>query len=578
MHQGQVNSFTTSYDFVTVHKDKPQIQHNVRSGALCYQVKSVVVGELMRVLLLYPQFPKTFWSFEKILELVDRKVLLPPLGLITVAAILPQTWEFRLVDCNVAPVTQADWDWAEVAIVSAMIVQQQDFDTLIREAKRQGKPVAVGGPYPTSMPDPALQAGADFLILDEGEITLPMFVEAIERGETSGIFRSNGEKPDVSTTPVPRYDLLDLDSYETMSVQFSRGCPYQCEFCDIIVLYGRKPRTKSPQQLIQELQLLYDLGWRRSIFMVDDNFIGNKRNVKLLLQELKGWMADHDYPFRFHTEASLDLAQDPELMASMLECNFNAVFLGIETPDTDSLEMTKKLQNTRNSLADAVRAINQAGLRVMAGFIIGFDGEKEGAGDRIIKFVEETAIPTAMFGVLQALPNTALWHRLEKENRLLPEREVGDQMTLMNFTPTRPVETIAAEYINAFYTLYEPKRFLDRVYRHFLPMASPAHKTRAKALTKAETRALFILIWRQGFQRNTRFMFWHHLFSMLRHNPRVWVHYLNTCAHAEHFIEFRQLVKNQVEAQLKEFHQDVAKQQAMTTAAQAVEQPILPAA
>jgi len=251
----------------------------------------------MRVLLIYPLFPKSFWSYEKILELVNRKVLLPPLGLVTVAAILPQEWEFKLVDRNIREVTEAEWQWAEIVILSAMIVQKDDLLDQIREAKKRGKLVACGGPYPTALPDGPLGAGVDFMILDEGEITLPMFIDAIQRGETSGILRSNGEKPDVTTTPVPRFDLLDLDSYDSMSVQFSRGCPFQCEFCDIIVLYGRKPRTKEPAQLLAELEYLYQLGWRRSIFMVDDNFIGNKRNVKLLLKELKVWQEKHEYPF-----------------------------------------------------------------------------------------------------------------------------------------------------------------------------------------------------------------------------------------------------------------------------------------
>ncbi|HSF74038.1 MAG TPA: radical SAM protein, partial [Microcoleus sp.] len=229
----------------------------------------------MRVLLVYPLFPKTFWSYEKILELVDRKVLLPPLGLVTVAAILPQEWEFKLVDRNIRQITEAEWEWAELVILSAMIVQKEDLLDIIREAKRRGKSVACGGPYPTSVPEEPQAAGIDYLILDEGEITLPMFVEAIGRGEKSGIYRSDGVKPDVTTTPVPRFDLLELDAYDSMSIQFSRGCPFQCEFCDIIVLYGRKPRTKNPQQLIAELDYLYNLGWRRGVFMVDDNFIGN---------------------------------------------------------------------------------------------------------------------------------------------------------------------------------------------------------------------------------------------------------------------------------------------------------------
>lgn len=507
----------------------------------------------MRVLLLYPLFPKSFWSYEKILELVDRKVLLPPLGLITVAAILPQSWEFKLVDRNIRQVTEAEWEWADLVILSAMIVQKDDLLAQIREAKRRGKPVACGGPYPTSIPEDPLSAGVDYLILDEGEITLPLFIEAIERGETSGIYRSNGEKPDVTITPIPRFDLLELDAYDSMSVQFSRGCPFQCEFCDIIVLYGRKPRTKTPAQLLAELDALYQLGWRRSIFMVDDNFIGNKRNVKLLLQELKIWQNEHQYPFQFNTEASVDLAQDPDLMRLMVECNFNAVFLGIETPDEESLTLTKKYQNNRNSLQDAVESITKAGLRVMAGFIIGFDGEKSGSGERIIRFVEQTSIPTALFGMLQALPDTALWHRLNKEGRLVKKDANINQVTLMNFIPTRPIQEIAEEYIEAFWQLYDPEKYLDRTYRHFLILGAPLCSPPFKFPSWIDLRALLTVCWRQGVKRSTRWKFWKYLFSIMKNNPGVWIHYLTVCAHNEHFLDYRTIVKANIQAQLEEY-------------------------
>jgi radical SAM superfamily enzyme YgiQ (UPF0313 family) len=510
----------------------------------------------MRVLLLYPLFPKSFWSFDKVLELIGRKVSLPPLSLVTVAAILPQTWEFRVVDRNVDYESEADWYWADLVIISGMIVQKDDMLFLIESAKRRGKRVAVGGPYVTSVPEFAQEAGADFLVLDEGEITLPLFIEALERGETSGIFRANGDKPDVTNTPVPRFDLLDLNAYSDMSVQFSRGCPYQCEFCDIIVLYGRKPRTKTPAQLLAELQALYDLGWRRSVFVVDDNFIGNKRNAKVMLRELAPWMAEHDYPFSFSTEASVDLAQDQELLDLMIAANFSAVFLGIETPDTDSLSLTQKFQNTRTSLIESVKIINQAGLRVMAGFIIGFDGEKSGAGDRITDFVEATAIPQALFGMLQALPGTALWHRLEKEGRLQTEQTAvsGKQTTLMNFTPTRPLEEIAREFVTCFQQLYEADRYLARVYRHYLTMKSIPHKKKhAQRLELVEVRALLIIFWRQGIKRTTRWQFWTQLYAILRKNPGVFEHYLTSCAHIEHFLEYRQIVQDEVEAELANY-------------------------
>lgn len=510
----------------------------------------------MKALLIYPLFPPTFWSYEKILELVDRKVLLPPLGLITVAAILPREWELKLVDRNIRSVTEAEWQWADLVIFSAMIVQQQDLLAQIQQAKQRGKLVAVGGPYPTSVPHELEDAGADFLVLDEGEITLPMFIEALARGETSGVFRTT-EKPSVTETPIPRYDLLELDAYDSMSVQFSRGCPFQCEFCDIIVLYGRKPRTKTPSQLLKELDYLYELGWRRGVFMVDDNFIGNKRNVRLLLKELKIWQAQHQYPFKFNTEASIDIAEDTELMELMVECNFDAVFLGIETPDEDSLELTKKFQNTRTSLSESVNKIIAAGIRPMAGFIIGFDGEKKDAANRIVNFVEEAAIPTAMLSMLQVLPNTALWHRLEKEGRLRNNiKQDINQTTLINFVPTRPVEDIAREYIDAFWQLYDPEVFLDRTYRCFLKLGAPKCKTPFKIPSWLDIKALGTVIWRQGFKRKTRWQFWHHLFSIMVHNPAVWEHYLTICAHNEHFLQYRQVVKQEIEQQLANFQSE----------------------
>ncbi|MFO8041286.1 MAG: B12-binding domain-containing radical SAM protein [Sodalinema sp.] len=511
----------------------------------------------MRVLLLYPRFPKSFWSFEKTLELIGRKAMLPPLGLATVAAILPQTWDYQLVDRNVRDVTEAEWDWADVVLMSAMIVQKEDMLSLVTEAKRRGKLVAVGGPYPTAIPQDLEAVDTDYLILDEGEITLPMFVEAIARGEKNGVFRSNGEKPAVTDTPIPRFDLLDFDAYSEMSVQFSRGCPFQCEFCDIIVLYGRKPRTKSPEQFLAELDRLHELGWNRSIFLVDDNFIGNKRNVKRLLQALQPWMVDHNYPFSFATEASVDLAQDQELMDLMVACNFGSVFLGIETPDAESLAVTKKFQNTRDPLSDAVINISKSGLRVMAGFIIGFDGEKSGAGDRIVEFVEKTAIPTAVFSMLQALPDTALSHRLEKEGRLRATNGNINQTTLMNFVPTRPLEEIAREYIDAFWRLYDPVVFLNRTYRHFRFLGEATYPHKGKATRKNTSwvviRALLTLCWRQGLVRKTRFVFWRNLWLMYRHNPGGISSYLSVCAQAEHFLEYRQIVKDEIEAQLADY-------------------------
>ena len=508
----------------------------------------------MRTLFLYPQFPKTFWSYEKILELVNRKVLLPPLGLVTVAALLPQEWEMKLVDRNVNEVSEEDWDWAELVVISGMIVQKDDMQVQIGIAKQRGLTVAIGGPFATSTPDAPEIDLADFKILDEGEITLPMFIEALERGETGGRFSAEGDKPDVTGTPIPRFDLLQFDAYDSMSVQFSRGCPFNCEFCDIIVLYGRKPRTKKPEQLIAELQSLYDLGWRRSIFLVDDNFIGNKRNAKQLLPEIRTWQEERGYPFSFATEASVDLADDEEMMRMMHDARFESVFLGIETPDESSLETARKLQNTRNPLDAAVDRITANGIRVMAGFIIGFDGEKDGAGRRIVEFVTRTGIPAAMMGMLQALPNTALWQRLEKEGRLIQDEDAAkgvNQTNLLNFKPTRPIRDIANEYVEAFCALYEPNAYMDRVYSYYLKMGAPRWQAKAKLPTFTDIKALSIVVWRQGLKRNTRIRFWRYMFGMARKNPAMMEQFLVVLAHNEHFMEYRGIVQREIREQLE---------------------------
>lgn len=506
---------------------------------------------MKNVLLVYPEFPKTFYSFEKILKLVNRKVLQPPLGLLTAAALLPHDWELKLVDCNIRPVKEKEWQWADLVMISAMIVQKPHFSALIDEAKNRGKPVAVGGPYPTSLPDEAISAGADYLVLDEGEITSPQFVAAVEKGEKKGVFRAGGLKPGLSDTPIPRYELLEMNAYDAMSIQFSRGCPFECEFCDIIHLYGRKVRTKTPAQVLAELDYLYKLGWRRSMFVVDDNFVGHKRRAKTLLKELKKWQVEHHYPFWFDTQASVDLAQDPELMQLMKECDFAGVFLGIESLEIDSLKQTGKTQNITHPLAGAVEEIIRVGLRPMAGFIMGFDGEKQGADTRIIDFVEETAIPTAVISLLQVLPNTALQHRLEQEGRLLPGDFNLNQTTMLNFVPTRPLKEIAGEFIRTYSVLYDPVRFLDRTYRCFLKLAPSKIKSPFKFPSFVEVRAFLTILWRQGIKRKTRWKFWRHIFSMLRKNPGVLEHYLSVCAHIEHYLEYREIVKKEIEAQVR---------------------------
>ncbi|HUI08572.1 MAG TPA: B12-binding domain-containing radical SAM protein [Verrucomicrobiae bacterium] len=507
----------------------------------------------MRALLIAPRFARNMWTYERALALIGRKSALPPLGLVTVAAQLPQDWEFRLVDRNVCELTEADWTWAELVLLSAMTTQREDFLMLVREAKHRGKRVAVGGPYPTTLPEEVAAAGADYLVLGEGELTIPAFVVAIQHGEPGGRFSPDGQFADLAHTVVPRFDLLDLGAYESMSVQFSRGCPFRCEFCEIGVLFGSRARAKTPAQMLAEFDRLCELGWRRSIFVVDDNFVGNRAKVRDLLRELKPWQKQHGYPFTLNTEASMDLASDRELLDLMADSNFNGVFLGIETPDDASLKRAGKLQNTRLPLETAVETITRAGLCVMGSFILGFDGEQPGAGERICEFMERTSIPTTVVSMLQALPRTMLWERLKREGRLRGEDARLNLETLMNFEPTRPMAEIAREYSAALWQIYDPVRFLDRTYRHFQMLAPPRWELNERTPDKhgwQDIRALLTLCWRQGVRRRSRWKFWQCLFRIGRNNPRVFGHYVCTLAHLEHFLWIRESIRCQVEAQL----------------------------
>lgn len=437
-------------------------------------------------LLVQPEFADfSFWNYKDACDLIGAKTPSPPLGLITVAAILPQHWNFKLMDLNTRSFNDADWQWADMICVGGMLPQQKNILKIINKAKNDGKFVVVGGPDPTSQPD--LYAHADVLVIGEGESAIPIWLESWRQGNPRGVFKEK-EKPDVTLSPCPRYDLLDFSNYAQVGVQYSRGCPFNCEFCDIIELYGRKPRTKNPEQILKELSIIKSLGYSGSIDIVDDNFIGNKRNVKRsLLPALIEWNKENQYPFFYATEASMNLGDDEALLAQMREAEFRIVFMGIETPDTDLLMMTQKSQNTVRPITDRVHKIYEYGIVVTAGFILGFDGEKEGMDQRMIHLIESLNINMAMVGLLVALPNTQLTRRLLKEERLLNFRGervsneadllrsarvdtsnvyIADQTVAgLNFITTRNRFDIINEYINVVKKIYSPESYFARLNR-----------------------------------------------------------------------------------------------------------------
>ena len=422
-----------------------------------------------RVLLVYPKFvPNSFWGYTEACKLIGARYPAAPLGLITVAALLPQDWEFKLVNCNTEDLELADIEWADMVMTGGMLNQQPDCFRLIELCHEHNKPVVVGGPDVTSSPH--LYAAADFQVLGEVEDVIHDFVAAWRRGERSGVFKAEKFQVDVTKTPMPRFDLLKFDQYLYICIQYSRGCPFTCEFCDIIELYGRVPRAKTNDQILAELQRLYDLGYRGHVDFVDDNLIGNKKSLRTFLPLLKAWQEAHGYPFEFSTEASINLADDDELLAMLKDANFWLVFIGIESPDPATLVAMRKKQNTKRNLAECVHKIYSYGIAVTAGFIVGFDTEKASIGDSMADFIDDCAVPVAMVGLLYALPGTQLTRRLEKEGRLhkghdvMLEERAGDQCSIgINFDPVRPLRDILTDYKRVVETVYAPENFARRL-------------------------------------------------------------------------------------------------------------------
>jgi len=479
---------------------------------------------MTKCLLVSPRFPDlSFWNYRETCELLAARYPTAPLGLVTAAALLPDDWEIRLLDLNVREMDPALLDWADIVMAGGMIPQQRNLLALIDLCHAHGRRIAVGGQDPTSQP--AIYATADYLVLDEGEMTIPKFLADLDAGAARGVYRS-AEKPDVTQSPTPRFDLLELKKYLYVGVQFSRGCPFNCEFCDIIELYGRKPRTKTSQQVLRELECLYRLGYRGHVDFVDDNFIGNKKAVMAFLPELLTWSRQHAFPFLFSTEATINLADDPTLLGLMEAVDFRYVFVGIETPDKDLLIQTQKKVNTRHPIVESVRRLNSHGMIVIAGFILGFDGESRKAAENIVACVETAGIPMAMVGLLTALPNTQLTRRLAREGRLLDDTfliqpgDVDQATSGLNFIPSRSRAEILEDYGALVQQLYSPRRYFGRVVTLARQLKRQPKQVGSLRGRWTDVVALGALIWRLGFRPGTARYFWRTVLVVLTSRPR----------------------------------------------------------
>lgn len=471
-------------------------------------------GFIMRVLLVSPQTPDTFWSFKHVLRFVSKKAAFPPLGLLTVAAMLPRDWDLRVVDLNVERLKDSDLRAADFVMISAMIVHQDSVRSVVARCAALGKPVIAGGPLFTTGHEnfPEIQ----HFVLGEAEEVMPQLVEDMRHGRVQRIYKAT-RWPNLEQTPVPRWDLVNLRHYVTMAVQFSRGCPFDCEFCDIIVMNGRVPRTKTPAQLVAELEALRRHGWKEMVFVVDDNFIGDKRRTRALLRELIEWRRRTRPSMGFLTEASVNLADDAELCSLMVEAGFMKVFVGIETPSVEALEECRKLQNRGRDLVAAVRTLQQRGLEVMGGFIVGFDSDQTDIFKRQFEFIQRSGVVTAMVGLLTALPQTRLWQRLKREGRLEAASSGNNTRAELNFRPRLNREFLQAGYRDLMKKLYEPKVYYQRV-RTFLKNHHPSGP--GLSLSWPDFKAFLKSFWLLGIWYRGRVAYWRFFWSTLLRRPR----------------------------------------------------------
>lgn len=485
----------------------------------------------MKVLLVYPETPSTFWSFKEALKFVSKKSAEPPLGLITIASMLPEEWDKKLIDLNVSKLTDKSISWADYVFISAMNVHLKSFRDIVRRCNKLGVKVAAGGPLCTTQYNELL--GVDHFILNEAEITLPLFLADLKNGSPKHIYQTD-EFPDISLAPVPMWELLDMKKYASMSLQYSRGCPYDCEFCSITMLNGRRPRAKSTEQFITELNRLYELGWRGGVSVVDDNFIGNKRKLKEdTLPALIKWSKEKKYPFFFITEISINLADDEQLMKLMVEAGFNSIFVGIETPNNESLNECGKKQNLKRDLIQSVNRLQKNGMLVSGGFIVGFDNDTENIFDDQIDFIQRSGIPNAMVGLLNAPTGTKLYNRMRDEGRLLDMFSGNNMDASINFIPKMNYKNLIQGYSRLLNTIYSQEEYYNRL-KIFLKEYNVPEWT-PKIINLEQLKAFVRLLWLLGIIEKGKKYFWKLFFVSLWKYPRKFPTAMTLAVYGFHF-------------------------------------------
>jgi radical SAM superfamily enzyme YgiQ (UPF0313 family) len=485
----------------------------------------------MKVLLVYPQYPNTFWSFKHAMKFISKKAAFPPLGLLTVAAMLPGEWKKKLIDMNVSPLTDKDIQWADYVFISAMSVQLKSAQVVIARCRELGAKIVAGGPLFTTGYEEF--TGVDHFVLGEAEVTLRPFLEDLEKGCAQPIYYSD-DRPDLGQTPVPLWSLIDMKHYSTMNLQYSRGCPFDCEFCDIVVLNGHTPRTKSREQLISELDAIYEQGWRSGVFIVDDNFIGNKKKLKSeILPALIAWRKTKQYPFALSTEVSINLADDEELMRLMVAAGFEVVFVGIETPHADSLTECTKSQNQDRDLIASVRKLQACGLEVQGGFIVGFDHDPETIFQTQIDFIQKSGIVTAMVGLLNAPAGTKLYHRLRREGRLLGSFNGNNTDFSINFVPKMDSDRLFNGYKRVVDTIYAPAQYYQRITTFFHTFRPP--RSRPGKIKSSHIQAFLWSVWLVGIRSQGRRYYWQLFISYLLRSPPKFARFILFSVYGYHF-------------------------------------------